>query len=246
MKDNFSRQADAYARYRPGYPQELFDFILSYVSNRTTAWDCATGNGQTAKVLAKHFEKVWATDISETQLLNATRLPNIFYSVQPAEQTDFPDSSIDLVTVSQALHWLDIEQFYAEVKRVARPGAWLAAWMYNLPAIAAGIDELIAGKLYKEILGSYWDKERKKVDEQYSAIPFPFAEIGCPSFLIRLEWTLGELSGYLNTWSALQKFIAVNQYNPADAIAEQIRPLWQGDKMNVLFPVTLRMGRIEK
>ncbi len=68
MKDNFSRQAAGYARYRPSYPPELFDFILSYVKERTIAWDCATGNGQTAIVLAGLFEKVYATDISRKQL----------------------------------------------------------------------------------------------------------------------------------------------------------------------------------
>lgn len=52
MKDNFSRQSASYAKYRPGYPPELFDFILSHVKGREAAWDCATGNGQAANQLA--------------------------------------------------------------------------------------------------------------------------------------------------------------------------------------------------
>ena len=71
MKDNFSKQADVYAKYRPTYPRDLFDFILSYVANKQAAWDCGTGNGQTAKELAVHFEKVVATDISQKQIDNA-------------------------------------------------------------------------------------------------------------------------------------------------------------------------------
>ena len=104
MKDIFSSQSDGYAKYRPGYPKELFDFILKHPEKRIAAWDCATGNGQTAKELAKHFEQVYATDISSMQLANAEQLPNIFYSLQPAEQTKFENSSFDLITVSQALH----------------------------------------------------------------------------------------------------------------------------------------------
>ena len=52
MKDNFSSQADHYARYRPSYPPELFEFIIAQVKEKDMAWDCATGNGQTAKGLS--------------------------------------------------------------------------------------------------------------------------------------------------------------------------------------------------
>ena len=131
MKDNFSSQAASYAQYRPGYPKELFDFILAQITGREVAWDCATGNGQTAKELAPYFEKVFATDISAKQLENAVQASNIFYSIQPAEQTNFEENSFDLVTVSQALHWIQFDPFYSEVKWVTRPGGWLAVWMYG-------------------------------------------------------------------------------------------------------------------
>ena len=59
MKDNFSIQAKYYAKYRPLYPQELYDFILSFVPGKKLAWDCGTGNGQTANVLAQYFDNVF-------------------------------------------------------------------------------------------------------------------------------------------------------------------------------------------
>ncbi len=55
-KDLFSDQADLYAKYRPTAPEELYDHIFSFVTKKDTAWDCATGNGQAAIVLADHFE----------------------------------------------------------------------------------------------------------------------------------------------------------------------------------------------
>lgn len=245
MKDNFSGQADLYARYRPVYPVELFKFILEQVQERNVAWDCATGNGQTARELASFFKKVFATDISEKQLLNATRLPNIFYSVQPAEQTDFKDSSVDLVTVSQALHWFDFELFYKELNRVTRPGGWFAAWMYGGITISPAIDEL--KRQYHDLtLGAYWDKERKFVDGNYQTIPFPLNEIECPTFSMSYEWELDELKGYFNTWSALQKFIAVNGFNPVDELICRIEPHWTGERMTVRFPLHLRMGQVLK
>ncbi len=244
MKDNFSKQADSYAKYRPTYPAELFDFLMSNVQERKMAWDCATGNGQSAKELARYFETVYATDISQKQLDNAHEAPNIFYSLQPAEQTDFPANSFDLVTVSQALHWFDFEKFYTEVKRVGSPGSLIACWMYGRRDISPAIDDIISKKLYKEILGDYWDQERKLVDDNYTTIPFPFVEIKSPGFEIRFEWSMAELEGYLNTWSALQKFISLNNYNPVDDLMKEIQTLWEGEKMKVVFPIYMRMGRI--
>lgn len=246
MKDNFSRQAGAYAKYRPGYPANLYDFILSNAKGRDAAWDCGTGNGQTAKELSNYFKKVFATDISEKQIQNAHAAENIFYSVQPAEQTNFLENSFDLVTVSQALHWFDVDKFYAEVKRVAKPGSWIAAWTYSLANISPEIDKLVNVKHYKGVLGSYWDYERKFVDDKYMTLPFLFNEIQCPVFTMKFEWTLNELEGYLNTWSALQKFIAQHDYNPVDKLIQEIKPFWEKEKMQVVFPVYMRMGLIEK
>jgi len=123
MKDNFSTQSDDYAKFRPVYPRELIDYLLSLTDTHETCWDCGTGNGQLAVKLAGHFDKIFATDISEKQLSNATHKPNIAYSKQPAEQTNFPDRSFDLITVAQAAHWFDHERFNREVKRVLKPNS---------------------------------------------------------------------------------------------------------------------------
>jgi ubiquinone/menaquinone biosynthesis C-methylase UbiE len=246
MKDNFSRQAVAYAKYRPAYPKELYDFILGHIKMKNAAWDCGTGNGQTANALARYFEKVFATDISENQIQNAHKAENIYYSVQPAEQTGFENNKFDLVTVSQALHWFDINKFYSEVKRVTQPGGWIAIWTYSLLSISPKIDPLINQKLYKEILGTYWDAERKWVDERYATLPFPFREIECPVFHMTFEWTIDALCGYLTTWSAVQKFIAANRINPVDELMEEIKPHWTQKKMRITFPLYIRMGQIEK
>lgn len=245
MKDNFSSQSDIYYKYRPGYPDELFQFILSFVREKNNAWDCATGNGQSAASLAKYFTNVYATDISQKQLDHAKILPNIHYSVQPAEQTNFPSSIMDLITISQGLHWLNFESFYKEVRRVAKPGACIAAWMYSLPTIEKEIDNLSHEVLYKEILGSYWDKERKHVDQNYRTIPFPFDEKKCPVFHLKFEWTLDELAGYFNSWSAVSKFISINKFNPVEEIIERIRPFFIEPKKQIDFAVTMRLGIIK-
>src|SRR5688572_30203861 len=130
-KDLFSTQSDLYAKYRPDYPQELYDHILSFVNKKDMAWDCATGNGQAAVVLADHFKKVIATDISAAQIGKAIRKENIEYLICPAESTLFDDNLFDLVTIAQAYHWLKWDAFKKEVTRVCKPGAVISAWMYD-------------------------------------------------------------------------------------------------------------------
>jgi ubiquinone/menaquinone biosynthesis C-methylase UbiE len=245
MKDNFSRQADIYARYRPQYPKELFDFILTHTTNKRTAWDCATGNGQSARVLAKYFDEVLATDISQKQIDQAERADNIHYSVQPADQTGFADDSFDLIVVSQALHWFATDKFYAEATRVARPSSLFAAWSYSLLFISPDIDRIIRS-FYREIVGPYWDAERRYVDDEYQTILFPYEEIKAPVFNMNYYWTLPELEGYINTWSATQKYIVANNHNPVQALVEEIRPWWKNEAMNVRFPLHTRIGRVKK
>jgi len=245
MKDNFSKQADMYAKYRPHYPQELFDFILQHSNKKQNAWDCATGNGQSAKALAVWFENVFATDSSQKQIDNAAQADNIYYSLQPAEQTSFTDDTFDLITVSQALHWFATDEFYKEVKRVSKPSAVFAAWSYSLLFISPEIDKLIHS-FYTNVIGPYWDTERKYVDEEYKTIPFPFKEITSPKFDMEYDWTIEEMEGYINTWSALQKFIATNNYNPVPDVIKQIIPYWKNERMKISFPLHIRIGRVEK
>jgi hypothetical protein len=127
---------------------------------------------------------------------------------------------------------------------VGRPGSWIAVWMYSLLRISDDIDKIIDAYHF-QILADYWDSERKYVDDHYTTIPFPFQEIKTPVFVMEYNWTLPQLEGYFNTWSALQKFISVNNDSPVPGLIAAIRPLWKQEKMKITFPLYMRMGRIE-
>ncbi|NGP87947.1 class I SAM-dependent methyltransferase [Fodinibius halophilus] len=90
MGSRFSEQADLYAKYRPHYPQELYDIIFNHLQATERAWDCATGSGQVARVLSTTFDSVIATDISKEQLSHAPSGNNITYSVAAAEKSGLP------------------------------------------------------------------------------------------------------------------------------------------------------------
>ncbi len=244
MKDNFSQQAAGYAKYRPQYPEALFTYILGFVKERTCVWDCGTGNGQSAQVLCSYFDKVIATDISRQQLDSAYKATNIIYALEPAEKTSIVSGSVDLITISQALHWFNFELFYAEVNRVAKPGAVIAAWTYSLLKISDAVDEVIKDWHFNA-LKNYWDAERQYVDGYYSSIPFPYSKIETPEFYIENYWSLADLEGYFNTWSALQKFILAEGFNPVPAVIEKIKPLWgSSEKRQIIFPLHLLLATV--
>ncbi len=245
MKDNFSKQASAYAQFRPNYPAELIEYILGFVKEKRLAWDCGTGNGQSARLLSHYFQQVFATDISSKQLANAYQADNIIYAEEPAEKTSLANESVNLVTVAQAIHWFNFEKFYAEVKRVARPGAIIAVWTYSLLQISPEIDTIIHEYHFKT-LADFWDPERKYVDDGYAGIPFPFTTIETKPFNIELYWSAEELNGYLHTWSALQKYMAVNPVDPVPGIMDKIKQHWgNSGKRKICFPVYLKLGIIK-
>lgn len=256
FKDLFSSNSKEYASSRPTYPRSLFEFLVGLVRYRNLAWDCATGNGQAAVFLSEHFEQVIASDASKEQIENAQPRDNIRYEVFPAEKTTLVDNSVDLITIAQALHWFDLDEFYKEVKRVLRKddnggdtngSGVIAAWAYGLHSISTEIDN-ITHLLYEDILGSYWPKERKIVENRYQDISFPFQEIDMPVFQIELDWTLSELIGYLYTWSSVQKFIEKNNSDPIKQIYDDLAAAW-GDKntwhkrRRVVWPIYIRVGR---
>jgi ubiquinone/menaquinone biosynthesis C-methylase UbiE len=245
MKDNFSIDSNKYAKYRPAYPQEFFEYLSTIKTGSENAWDCGTGNGQVAEKLAGMFTNVYATDISQAQLENAAKLPNIIYSVQPAEKTDFKPNFFDLIIVAQAVHWFDFERFYSEVKRTAKCNSLLAIIGYARLKITQELDKLI-DKLYFTIVGNYWDKERKYVDDEYRTIPYPFEELAVPDFKNCYTWTFEHLIGYLGTWSAVKHYIKEIGKSPIELVYEDLRDSWgQTEKRVVSFPLLLRIGKIK-
>ncbi|MBV6475048.1 MAG: hypothetical protein MOGDAGHF_00560 [Rhodocyclaceae bacterium] len=245
FNDHFSAQATDYARYRPNYPAGLFAWLAGIAPARDTAWDCGTGSGQAAVGLAAHFARVVATDPSRRQLEHAEAHPRVDYRQASAEVSLLGTASIDLVTVAQALHWFDLEKFYAEAKRVLKPGGVIAAWTYTLLDVEAGIDDLLTD-FYRNVVGPFWPPERRMVDDRYRSLPFPFAPVEAPAFSIRTVWSRDDLLGYLGTWSATQAYRKAKGEDPLVVFAERLAPLWPdpATEKTLRWPLHLRVGRM--
>lgn len=244
FQDHFSALAADYASFRPHYPEVLFAWLAQQAPARNLAWDCATGSGQAALGLAAHFARVIATDASAEQIANARRNPRVDYAVAPAEDSGLAAQSVDLITVAQALHWFDLERFYAEVRRVLRPGGVLAVWTYNVLRTDNNAVNALVDHLYSEVLGPWWPLERRLVENGYRDLPFPFAELATPSFAMRTEWALPHLLGYLRTWSAVKRYREACGTDPVATIADALTAAAGAcDRLRVEWPLALRVGR---
>lgn len=243
IKDRFSSLSDGYRKFRPVYPTELYNYLFSFCAKTYTAWDCGTGNGQVASVLSAHFNAVEASDISEKQMQQAPVLTNVRYTLQRAEATDFKDGSFDLITVVQALHWFDVELFFKEAERLLTPAGVLAVWGYGLLRISDEIDPLI-DSFYKDVIGAYWDDERKHIDNQYENMPFPAnGTENNNRFSITVSWNLEQLRGYFNSWSGVQNYSKHRGNNPVDLLMVQLAEVWGEPEREVRFPLFVKIVR---
>lgn len=245
FQDHFSDAPDAYAQSRPTYPRALFDWLATLVPTNGTVWDCATGSGQAAVELASRFARVIATDASANQLEHAEQRGGIEYRVATAEHSGLGDSSVDLVTCAQALHWFDFDRFYAEVRRVLKPGGVVAVWCYGVHAVEPAIDTVIE-PYYHGTVGPFWPPERRHIDELYASIPFPFDRIRTPRFEMAHAWTLEQLLAYVRTWSATKRFVQDKGFDPVTPVDAELRRVWtEGETKVVRWPMGLMAGRIE-
>ncbi len=244
FEDHFSKQSQLYAQYRPHYPEEIYAFLASLAPSNSLAWDCGTGNGQAAIGLAKYFDKIFASDASAEQISRAYPHPKVEYHVEPAEHISLPDSCVDLVTVAVAIHWFNFDEFYREVKRVLKPNGVIAAWTYNLTEISPEIDSLVH-QYYHNILDGFWPERIRYLEEGYKTLPFPFEEVVAPSFAMSANWNLNQFAGFLDSWSATQRYREQKGHHPLEIIWDQLSAAWgnEDEPRLVRWPLHIRIGQ---
>lgn len=246
FKDYFSTKSDAYANYRPKYPLALAEELSKLCQEKYVALDCGCGSGQLSVLLTDYFDKVIATDASSKQIESAERHSKVTYKVSPAEEIPLADNSVDIVTIAQAAHWIDLKKFYAEAKRVLKKNGVLALVSYQNAEFENPECDAIIRDFYSNTLDQYWPPERRHVESGYQTLDFPFEEIAFPEIHIETEWNFYQLYGYLTTWSAFKAFEAAGGSSDIESFKEKLITTW-GKLNNVQkmrWPLTVRATHI--
>jgi SAM-dependent methyltransferase len=218
----FGRTADEYARWRPGYPDDAVDWLVS--AGAHVVADIGAGTGKLTQSLVARGLAVHAVEPDERMLTVLCRLnPQAQLHGGCAESLPLPDASMDAVLAADAWHWFPFEQTVSEVRRVLRQGGCLGlVWNVVTPA-------------------EPWEHElARTVDPDYrpqpdrvapSAGPFPAEETETATFPWVRQTTPDEWCAYLRTLSA---FMLMGD-------AEQERRL--GDAHAILAEVCAETGR---
>ncbi len=130
--ERFTGYADLYDRYRPQLPAVFADVLtqLAQVQEPGLVVDLGCGTGLSTRIWAERARQVIGIEPSDDMRRVAaaqTVAANVRYRHSYGTQTGLPDGCADIVTVSQALHWMEPEPTLAEVARILRQGGVFAA-----------------------------------------------------------------------------------------------------------------------
>jgi SAM-dependent methyltransferase len=245
MRTFDGKTSTIYSKTRPMYPAELYYWLSQQVDSTGVVWDCACGTGQASVDLAAYFERVEASDISESQVTGATPHRKVNYQVYPAEKTDYPDNYFDVVCVAHALHWFDLEAFWKEVRRVLKPGGIFVCWGYNWLQIGKAEDRVVAEDVLP-YLEPYWPPESRLLWNQYRDIEFPFEEIDVPNFELRCHWSATQTLDFIRSWSSSQLRIKESGDDFLLKASPILRDAWSkpNQKQEVCLPFFVKAGRL--
>ncbi|XP_055898627.1 putative methyltransferase DDB_G0268948 [Biomphalaria glabrata] len=208
--------AQAYAAYRPKYPQALFDAIMTYhdevtTNGRSMALDVCCGPGQSTLPLVPLFEKVVGVDISQDLLDHMPKdIPNLTTYMCAAEDLSMIESqSVDLVTTGASLHWLNTDKFFKEVKRILKPGGTFAAYMVH----SEDLCNEEANNAYKEFLVTmkdYLTSRTLLISNKYETIDVHFDCLKRMDIPVMDEMTIDHFKCYMASFHFWSEYCKVN------------------------------------
>lgn len=231
-------QGNYYSQFRPTYPASLLNHLLAHCETTQRAWDCCTGNGQLAYLLAEAFREVLASDISFSQLAFPKSRSNIRFRLENVLDAPHPEESQDLVTIAQALHWLDRSRFYALVFRVLKPGGVLAILNYRFSQ-----DPHLAGLtrfFIQRISNAQTLEMLTPIEKGYAADRPPgLTFLDSRELPLAQHWDLEQYIGFLKTISVTNKLEPEAYRRLLLECRERARNIWRvpGEALPVQRPL---------
>src|SRR5687767_8971079 len=127
----FSSRAEAYAKYRPGYPSGVVEILETEcgLTKDSIVADVGSGTGILTELLLKNGNRVFGIEPNEAMRVFAEETLKDYQRFESvdgsAEATALPDDSVDIVVAAQAFHWFDREKTKQEFRRILKPNGWV-------------------------------------------------------------------------------------------------------------------------
>lgn len=138
--ERFSGFAAVYDSYRPAPPAAIVDLLIQLAGGGTPSLvaDIASGTGLSTLIWARRAADVIGIEPNSDMRAEAERHAAaanapIRFNEGLSSATGLGDGCADIVTVSQALHWMEPEPAFAEIARILRPGGVFAAYDCDWP-----------------------------------------------------------------------------------------------------------------
>ena len=181
--ERFTSRVESYAKYRPGYPDEILDLLKHEcgLTPDSIVADIGSGTGKSFEMFLPHGNAVFGVEpnasmraVAERLFQNESRFRRIDGS---AESTTLLDSSVDVIIAGQAFHWFDLPRTRVEWVRILKPGGWaVLIWNARQLQTTPFLDDyekllLKFGTDYKEIRH---EKSEAGIEGFFAPEPFHF------------------------------------------------------------------------
>ena len=173
--DRFSDRVEDYVRYRPGYPRELLQVLrqdCGLTSDAAIA-DIGCGPGNLAVVFLENGNTVFGVEPNAAMRTASEKVLQGFPRFHPvdgrAEATTLRSASVDFAVAGQAFHWFEPIATRAEVRRILKPGGWVAL-IWNERAGASAFDDAYEAILVEH--GIDYQKIRDSRNDEPSILAF--------------------------------------------------------------------------
>lgn len=141
----FTGFADAYDQFRPHPPTALLDYLTRLLvknPSQTVGFvvDLGSGTGLSTRAWATRAEKIVGiepTTDMRRQAESTPTPPHITYQGGFSHDTGLPSQSVDVITCSQSLHWMEPSGTFTEAARILRPGGIFCAYDNDWPPATA-------------------------------------------------------------------------------------------------------------
>lgn len=244
---SFGTVAEKYERFRPGYPAELVDLVLTYAGQPVpSAVEIGAGTGKATRLFARRGVTVTATDPDGAMLAELRKhVPANVRTVQAAFEELRPDARHRLVYAAAALHWTNPDGRWPRVAALLEPGGVFASFGGPVrladPAVAAAVDAARAPFLASDEIpspdGTPPDHRMQWPGTELTRSEL-FTDVRQSVIERRVTISAGEYVGYLSTVSAYLEL-------PADVQEQAYRRIGQvlPGTVEIAADITVHLAR---